>query len=64
MALLLAAIGPLHLETEPVKARIKILTAMQRHVVESYVSRYFAVKRVKATFDINDATWRFVNTIL
>ena len=37
---------------------------MQRHIVVGYVSRYFAVKRVKATFNINDATWLFVHTIL
>ena len=64
VALLLAALEPLRLESQPSEERIRILTAMQRHIVDSYVSRYFALKRVKATFDVNNATWHFVNTIL
>ena len=64
IAILLAAIEPLRFEKLPDDERTLILSAMQRHIVEVYVSRYFAVKRVKATFNANDATWRFVNTIL
>ena len=41
-----------------------MLKAMQQHIVTYYVSRYFSVKRVKATFDVNDATWKFIHSIL
>ncbi len=64
ISLLLASLEPLRLEALPDEMRREILTAMQRHIVVGYVSRYFAVKRVKATFNINDATWLFVHTIL
>ena len=37
---------------------------MQRRIVTEYVSRFFSVKRVKVTFDINDATWKFIHSIL
>jgi hypothetical protein len=64
VSLLLTALVPLRLESFASDKRNAVLIAMQRHIVDKYVSRFFAVKRVKATFDINDATWRFVNTIL
>ena len=64
VAALLAAMKPLGLATKPEKDRIKVLKAMQQHIVTYYVSRYFSVKRVKATFDVNDATWKFIHSIL
>ncbi len=64
VAALLAAMKPLDLETQPEAERVKVLKAMQQHIVTEYVSRYFSVKRVKAVFDINDATWKFIHSIL
>jgi hypothetical protein len=64
IANLLSALRPLRLESLREEERNEALIAMQRHIVESYVPRYFAVKRVKATFDVGLATCRFVKTIL
>ncbi len=64
VAALLAAMKPLGLERKPEATRIEILKAMQRHIVEAYVPPYFSVKRVKATFNVNNATWTFINSIL
>jgi len=64
VAALLAAMKPLDLETTPEVDRIKVLKAMQQHIVTEYVPLYFSVKRVKAVFDINDATWKFIHSIL
>ncbi len=51
VATLLAAMKPLGLETQPEADRVKVLKAMQRHIVTQYVPLYFSVKRVKAIFD-------------
>lgn len=64
VAALLTAMKPLNLETKPEAERIRVLKAMQDHVVREYVSLYFSVKRVKAIFNINDATWKFIHSIL
>lgn len=64
VAALLVAMKPLHLETKSEAERLGALTAMQRKLVTAYIPLYFSVKRVRATFDINEATWRFVETIL
>jgi hypothetical protein len=64
VAALLSAMRPLSLEAMPEVRRIEVLQAMQEHIVTRYVSLYFAVKRVKATFDMNDSTWRFIDSIL
>jgi hypothetical protein len=64
VAKLLGAMRPLHLESVAEPERNEVLKAMQRHLVTNYVGLYFAVKRVKATFDLNTSTWRSVHTIL
>jgi hypothetical protein len=64
VAALLASMEALRLEAQSEAVRDGILKAMQRHIVTRYVSIYFALKRVKATFDGNAATWQFVHTIL
>jgi hypothetical protein len=64
VAALLAAMEPLDLETKPKVDRVRALKAMQQHIVTEYVPLYFSVKRVKAIFNINDATWKFIHSIL
>lgn len=64
IAKLLDAMAPLRLERMDESRRIAVLKAIQQHIVTKYVGRYFAVKRVKATFNINTTTWRFIQTIL
>ena len=61
---LLDAMKTLGLDAKPEPLRNDVLKAMQRHIVTAYVSVYFALKRVKATFDRNAATWQFIRTIL
>ncbi|MGD0769404.1 MAG: DUF4928 family protein [Tepidisphaeraceae bacterium] len=64
VAKLLGAMKPLHLEQLQEAHRVTVLRAMQKRLVAEYVPRFFAVKRVKAVFDYNEATWRFVQNIL
>lgn len=64
IAKLLAAMKPLRLEGESDDVRNHVLEAMQRHIVTKYVPRYFAAKRVKAAFDTNAATSRFIAGII
>jgi hypothetical protein len=64
IARLLDAMRPLHLEELPPSKREDVLRSMQQHLVLQYVARYFAVKRVKAAFDQNAATWRFIEMVL
>ncbi|MEN6405623.1 MAG: DUF4928 family protein [Thermoguttaceae bacterium] len=64
VAALLAAMKSLNLAAQSESNRVKALKAMQRHIVEKYVPLYFSVKRVKATFNINDTTWKFIHSIL
>ena len=61
---LLNGLRSLHLEAKPDDIRNSVLIAMQQHIVTEYVSLYFKVKRVKAMFDPNAATSRFVQTII
>ncbi len=64
VAKLLDEMRPLHLERRPEPERIQVIAAMQRHIVVNYVGQYFAVKRVKATYDRNASTWKFIHTII
>jgi hypothetical protein len=64
VAALLAAMQSLQLDSKTLAARQDVLTAMQRHIVNEYIAVYFALKRVKATFDPNSATRQFIHTIL
>jgi hypothetical protein len=64
IVVLLTAMQPLRLETRSPTVRENVLKAMQRHIITTYVSVYFALKRVKAIFDPNAATWQFIHTIL
>lgn len=64
VARLLERMRPLRLERVSESVRNKTILAMQKHLVAEYVSRFFAVKRVKALYDAHAATWRFVQTIL
>jgi hypothetical protein len=61
---LLAELATLQLESQQADVRDRVLDAMQRHIVTAYVSLYFSVQRVKATFDPNAATWQFIQAIL
>jgi len=58
------AMQSLHLERLPEPERISVLRAMQRRLVTEYVGRYFAVKRVKAPFDMNATTDSLIHTLL
>ncbi len=64
VATLLDLMKSLHLESQPQSEQIRVLKAMQRHAVAEYVSVYFSVKRVKATFNGYDATRAFIHSIL
>jgi hypothetical protein len=55
---------PLDLGAEPEVDRVRVLKALQQHIVREYVPLYFSVKRVRAVFDINDPTWKFIHSIL
>lgn len=61
---LLAAMGPLALDELAAEKRIEILTEMQRHLVETVVSRFFAAERVKAAFDPSANTASFIRALL
>jgi Domain of unknown function (DUF4928) len=63
-ARLLQSIQPLHLEKQSIDERNQRLNAMQGRLVHEYIGLYFSVKRVKATFDQNTTTRRFVRTII
>jgi hypothetical protein len=64
VAKLLGAMRTLNLGLLPEARRDEVLTSMQRHLVVEYVPRFFAIKRVRATFDQNAATGYFIATIL
>jgi len=64
VAALLTAMKALGLDAKPEALRDNALKTMQRHIVTAYVSVYFALKRVKATFDGNAITRQFIHTIL
>jgi hypothetical protein len=64
IAKLLDALRGLQLDRLPESNRNDLLKAMQQHLVTNYVGRFFAVKRVKASFDRNASTWRFIHTII
>ena len=64
VAALLAAVESLKLDAKPATERDRVIEAMQSHIVTAYVSRYFSLKRVKATFDRTGATWQFIDAIL
>lgn len=64
VAALLTSMQPLDLEAKPEVERIRVLKAMQEHIIRRYIPLYFSVKRVKATFNASDATWKFIHLIL
>lgn len=64
IGLLLDAMQPLRLERQSAETRDTVLVAMQQHIVTEYVSRFFAAKRVKSTFDPASATEHFIEAIL
>jgi hypothetical protein len=64
VAKLFEVMKPLKLEQLPASQRVDVLRVMQQRLVVEYVARYFAIKRVKAMFDYNAATWLFIQTIL
>jgi hypothetical protein len=64
VASLLNAMRALNLEKKEGEKRVEVLKAMQQHLVNAYISRFFAVKRVKAVFDPASATARFIDAIL
>lgn len=64
VAALLTAMKCLNLKLESEDKRNKTLMAMQKHVVEKYVSLQFAVQRVKVAFNGSDATWKFIHAII
>jgi hypothetical protein len=62
--LLLERMKALGLERLTAKKRNAVLLAMQRRIVKTYIPRFHAAKRVKATFDEGNATWKFINGIV
>lgn len=64
VAKLLGAMRPLRLDQAPEETRNTVLRTMQRHIVCTYVPRYFAARRVKAVFDPNAATSRAIESII
>lgn len=63
VAMLLELMQPLHLVELEKTARDTILTGMQGQLVK-YIGQYFAIKRVKAVFDYNAATYQSIKAIL
>jgi len=54
----------LKLDRLPEPERIKVLKAMQQHIVSNYVAMIFRVKRVKAKYSAVSATAKLIDTIL
>lgn len=61
---LLDRLRPLRLDEMPAEQRDAVIREIQAHVVREYVSRYFKVKRVKASYDPAAASSRFVHALL
>ena len=61
---LLASLQQLDLDQLPPQERSEALAAMQRYIVDVFVAKYFAVKRVKAAFDPNGPTRLCIESIL
>lgn len=64
VAKLLDSMQGLDLDRLRSSRRASVLKAMQKRLVVEYVPRIFAVKRVKATFESNAASCRFIGSIL
>jgi hypothetical protein len=64
IANLLTSMRSLELGNVSDEARSKVLEAMQSHIVTDYVSKYFAVQRVRAVFDANAPTRKCIEAIL